>query len=583
MRYCRMILIASLLILATVFVSVVVHVPLLLLIVVLMVIAPKLRRGQALTAFGTARWAGSIDAQKAGMFDGHSGLPLGRMQLPRPTVIASILALFDRRIPAELACEQFIFALRKLQPPPPPKLVRLAKAVHVAIFAPTGVGKGVSCVIPHLLTCPDSMVVVDFKGENAKLTASHRREVFGHRIVMLDPFHVVTGEPDSLNPLDQIKRDSPLLLDDGRDLAEALVIRTGEEKEPHWVDSAETWIAAMASVVALFAEGKDRTLQTLRTVLTNPLKMQAVIKMMCESDACEGMLSRLGHQLTQFKDKELSSVLTTANRFLRFLDTLSVAQSTTSSSFDPTELRSGKMTVYLILPPEHMRAQAGLLRMWIAGLLRVVVRGGLQETNKVHFILDEAASLGQMGCLEDAVDKYRGYGVRLQFYYQSLGQLRKCWPEGQDQTLLSNTSQVFFGVNDYQTAEYVSARLGEATIIVESGGTSSSQSIQYSQANADESRSHSWTENLNWAQHARKLLKPEEVIALPARLAVTFTPGVPPLCTKLLRYYEEDNLTPATSDWKQLRMRAEVWAAACGMLTLSLMAVAGFVHFIATR
>jgi len=38
-----------------------------------------------------------------------------------------------------------------------------------------------------------TLVVVDFKGENAKLTAEHRRKQFGHRIVMLDPFGIVTN------------------------------------------------------------------------------------------------------------------------------------------------------------------------------------------------------------------------------------------------------------------------------------------------------------------------------------------------------------------------------------------------------
>ena len=36
--------------------------------------------------------------------------------------------------------------------------------------------------------------------------------------------------------------------------------------------------------------------------------------------------------------------------------------------------------------------------------------------SNVTFVLDEAASLGHMDALDDAVDKYRGYGVRLQFY-----------------------------------------------------------------------------------------------------------------------------------------------------------------------
>src|SRR5690606_27097951 len=96
------------------------------------------------------------------------------------------------------------------------------------------------------------------------------------------------------------------------------------------------------------------------------------------------------------------------------------------------------------------------------------------------FILDEAASLGRMECIEDAIDKYRGYGVRLQFYYQSPGQLKKCFPEDEGRTLLSNTTQVYFAVNDNHTAEYVSARVGEGTIVVSSGGTSSGSSTNWS-------------------------------------------------------------------------------------------------------
>ncbi len=274
-----------------------------------------------------------------------------------------------------------------------------------------------------------------------------------HRVVVLDPFKIATQSPDTFNPLEFIDRDSPTALDECRDLAEALVVRTGQEKEPHWCAAAEIWIAAMTAAVVAFAEEGDKNLQSVRALLTNPEKMQAAIQLMCESDLWEGMLSRLGHQLTQFKDKELGSTLTTTNRFMRFLDTIAVSDSTKKSSFDPAKVLKGRQTVFLILPPEHMRAQSPLLRLWIGSMLRACVRGGLQEKTKVHYVLDEAASLGHMEALDDAVDKYRGYGVRLQLYYQSLGQLKLCWPEGRDQTLLSNVSQVFFGVNDQQTSE----------------------------------------------------------------------------------------------------------------------------------
>ncbi len=44
--------------------------------------------------------------------------------------------------------------------------------------------------------------------------------------------------------------------------------------------------------------------------------------------------------------------------------------------------------------------------------------------------------------------------------------------------------------------------------------------------------------NDNWQQSARKLLKPEEVLALDERTAIVFTPGMPPIWTTLVRYYE---------------------------------------------
>jgi type IV secretion system protein VirD4 len=502
------------------------------------------RRGRRVfTAFGTARWADGSDLRATGMLGARTGLIIGRVtDAGKPPLSKAIGGLFDPRLPSKEVCEEFLEAMQlRRKPTTNPALVRLPMAVNSMVVAPVGVGKGVSCVVPYLLSSQESAAVVDFKGENARLTAEHRRRAFGHRIGMLDPYKIVTQTPDTLNPLDFIKKDSPTAIDECHDLAEAMVTRTGQEHDRHWCDSAEAWLSALIALVVQYGEPGDRSLQTVRTLLSSPDKLEMAIKLMCASDAWDGMLARMGNQLTHYKEKELGSTMTTTNRFLRFLDTLAVAQSTKTSSFDPEDLRKGNMTVYLILPPEHMRAQSPLLRMWIASLLRAVVRGGLQEENKVHFVLDEAASLGHMEALDDAVDKYRGYGVRLQFYYQSLGQLKSCWPTDQGQTLLSNVSQVFFGVNDLPTAEYVSNRLGEATITITSGGTSTGTS-RSSSANGQESHGYSTNHSENWQQHGRKLLKPEEVMMLPERTAITFTPGVPPVCTTLVRYYEESRL-----------------------------------------
>jgi type IV secretion system protein VirD4 len=533
-----------------------------------LVIACFAKRGYgALTAFGTAKWASVNELRKAGYVDAPEGLIIGRVPDDRQNLVQGIVGLFNPSVEHDEACQRFLTALQ-FRAPVKQCLVRLAKAVHTAVFCPTGGGKGVSFVIPHLLTSRESSVVVDFKGENYRRTAEFRRREFGHRIIALDPYRVVTQTPDTLNALDFIDRDSESAIDDCRDLAEAQVIRTGQEKEPHWQDAAEIWIAAMVAAVVNYGADDDRSMQTVRGLLTDPQKMEKVIKLLCESDAWGGMLARLGNQLTNFKDKELASTLTTTNRFLRYLDTLAIADSTKTSSFDPADLRKGKMTVYLILPPDHMRTQSSLLRTWIGIMLRAVVRGGLQEKSKVNFVLDEAASLGHMDALDDAVDKYRGYGVRLQFYYQSLGQLKKCWPEGQEQTLLSNVTQVFCAVNDLPTAEYVSNRLGEATTVLTSGGTSTGTSYSTSM-NGQGSTSYSRNQSDNWQQHGRKLLKPEEVMALSERTAVTFTPGVPPVWTTLVRYFEEPNLGRRPGQWDRIKTAAKVLVSSVILLVLT--------------
>lgn len=511
----------------------------LLLVAYGMVRLVKRGRQMHLTAHGTARIADADDLRRAGMLDAKDGLILGRLAVGRRPLESVLRDLFDRRVPSPAACRQFLRGGRYR--PGDGELVRLSQAVHTVAFAPTGAGKGVSCILPFLLECPDACVVIDFKGENARLTAEHRRHAFGHRTVVLDPFGVVTARPDALNPLDGIDQDAPGALDDIRTLAEALVVRSGQEKEPHWSDSAELWIGAMCACVVRYAPGDDRSLQTVRGLLSDPKQMETAIQLLCASG--DEFLARMGHQLTQFKDKELAGVLTTANRFLRFLDTPAVAASTRASSFRPADLRRGRMTVYLVLPPEHMRASMGLLRMWVGTLMRGIVNGGLQEANKVHFVLDEAASLGHgMNSLHDAVDKYRAYGIRCQFYYQSMGQLKLCWPEDQGQTLLSNTAQVFFGVNDLPTAEYVSNRLGEATIVVTSGGSNTGRSSSHSHGGPGSNQGTSGTSsghNDNWSQVGRRILKPDEVLNLDPRTAVTFASGAPPVMTWLLRYFEE--------------------------------------------
>jgi type IV secretion system protein VirD4 len=496
-----------------------------------------LRKGkQQLWSHGTARWANvATDLKRSGMLDAKSGLILGRVGK---------------------------------------NIVRLPQAVHTSIFAPTGVGKGVSCIMPFLLTCEESCVVVDFKGELFAETAEFRSRVLGHRIVRLAPY----GETsDTFNPLDFIDRNSPHAIDDCNDLADALVVRTGEEKEPHWNDSAQINLGAVAATVVGHGDGSMRSLNMVRDILSNPQALENTIKLMTESDWLGGALKPLGGQMMHYKGEEKSSTLTTSLRHLKFLGTPAIAKNVSKSTFDPAQLRKGKVTVYLCIPPDRADAMKGLLRMWVGSLLRACLRQGLSRPGlgKVHFIMDEAALAldGGMGCVTSALNIGRGSDIRFQFYFQSAGQLLKCFPQGQGQTLRANTTQIYFGVNDNETAEEVSKRLGDWTAIVEEGGSSTSWQKSYSGSTRDSDGrgfSQSGGSNQSWKQIARRLLQPSEIMALNPRAAITLVAGMPPIQTWLLRYYEEK--------WLKQRSRLREWLSDWAKFSRALVACVFLVY-----
>ena len=240
-----------------------------------------------LWACGSSRWANRQDLQRAGMLNANRGMILGTTTETPVDIGTATAELFNPATDSRDACEQFLGAM-KVQgygERMGRSIVRLPNACHIAVIAPTWVGKGVSGVLMNLLTRREPTVTVDFKGENTRITSAYRQKAFGHRQIILDPFKEVTQSPDTFNPLDFIDKESPTALDECRDLAEALVIKTGEEKEPHWNASSEVLIAGITAATVFYGRPHDRSLQTVRGILSNPKKMEAIIKLMCGSNA----------------------------------------------------------------------------------------------------------------------------------------------------------------------------------------------------------------------------------------------------------------------------------------------------------
>jgi type IV secretion system protein VirD4 len=391
----------------------------------------------------------------------------------------------------------------------------------------------------------------------------------------------------TFNPVDFISKDSPTALELCNSLSNALVVRTGEEKEPHFNDCAQEGIAGLTALIVYYGRPGKRSLQEVDQIVTSREKLDTAMKLMCGPDDTDclpwgGMLARAGGRMQLWQGDERGSVLSTMARHLQFLRTPAIAANTAATNFDPSKLVRGKMAVFIVPSLQFGQTLIPWVRMVIDGLLKAVIRCGLQEKRKTHWIIDEAASLGPMDALRDVLDKGAGYGMRCQFYYQSAGQLNRCWPKGEAASFLAQTARVYFGVNDLETATQISNSIGKATIVVESGNWNRGGSRSASQGHGyNESRGTSWNETRSWSQSPREIFKPEEITTLPPRTAISFPGGgMAPVVTTLLRWFEEPWLTKKRG-WLSRQWAAAIILFRSVVFAILMICVAGLVTEIA--
>lgn len=158
---------------------------------------------------------------------------------------------------------------------------------------------------------------------------------------------------------------------------------------------------------------------------------------------------------------------------------------------------------------------------------------------KILFMLDEAGQLGHMPALDQGLTLLRSYGVRMTFFFQSIGQLHETF-RGKESLLLDNTEQIYFGVNSFETAERVSKMLGPATITV--SGKNDGTSVSYqdgggSRSGGGATKGYSSANDIK--EQGRPLLMPDEVLRLPSDLAIAFLRDCPPILFRRAKYFED--------------------------------------------
>jgi type IV secretion system protein VirD4 len=437
------------------------------------------------SAYGTAHWAKSRDLKQADLF-GSDGIVLGRHR---------------------------------------GAMLRHRTDKHLLTLAPNRAGKGVSAIIPNLLTWPGSVVVIDPKGENAIVTARRRREM-GQAVHVLDPWGITGLTCGRFNPLLALTPDSVDLIEDATLLADGLVLPGTKADDEFWNGEARSLIAGLLMHIVTTELPENRHLGTLREILTLGEKEFAdLLEDMIDNHAAHGLVARTAQRLMQKTDRERSGVISTAQAQTHFLDSPRMTDVLGASSFDPSDLKSGGMTIFLVLPADRLSTHGRWLRLIIGLCLSALTRDRRTPAHTVLFMLDEFAALGRLQAVETAMGLLAGYGVLLWPMLQDLSQLQDLYPS-RWRSFLANAGVVqAFGVNDMGTAEYLSKMLGQRTVTVRHTGRSGETELSRGSE--------------NYAPAARPLLMPQEILRLPPGQELLFLQGKPPILADRVRYFAD--------------------------------------------
>lgn len=334
---------------------------------------------------------------------------------------------------------------------------------HLMTIAPTGAGKGTGCIVPALLRYPGPVIVIDPKGENVAITARRRREL-GQRVVVIDPMGITDQPADTLNPLDAIDIAQANAVDEVAVLAQALNDTGGDERNRYW--SSRGMHLAIGAILQVLvearADGRPGNLMAARDMINaaaaDPSDMA---RRMLESAHPE--VRRIARMLNIAAAETLGGIISFAQEMVDFLRGDLVQASVASTSFDLDEVtRGAPLSIYLVLPPHMLESHARLLRLWLGALIACFTRRRARPPLSTLFVLDEAAQLGELPQLRQAVTLLRGYGLQTWSFWQDASQLQLLYPR--DWKTMVNNCRVLqcFGALNQVAADGMSELTGFA-------------------------------------------------------------------------------------------------------------------------
>jgi len=361
------------------------------------------------------------------------------------------------------------------------KYLRHDGAEHIQVAAPTRAGKGVSVVVPTLLSWPDSVLVTDIKGELWELTSGWREAHANNRCYKLD-----FGDPESacFNPLESIGVGTEREISDIQNISTMLVDPDGkgmDGKDGHWRKAAHALISGLICYALNTTEGRSATLHDVAMLMTpGDRDFEDVIAELVEysengvSEQIRDYINSAGRQQAARAGEEGASVLSTAANYMLLYRDPIVSKATGQSDFDVFDLVNGDrpVSLYISVNPSDKTRLMPVIRLTLTVILRSLTReldfkdgrSVSAYARRLLLLLDEFPALGKMDVITDTIAFMASYGLKTMMIIQDYSQLWDIY--GRNESLTANCHiRTVFAPNTHTTAQVISSMTGQTTVV----------------------------------------------------------------------------------------------------------------------
>lgn len=428
------------------------------------------------------------------------------------------------------------------------QFLALPGQLSVMLSAPTRSGKGVGVVVPNLLNWPDSVVVLDIKGENHAITAGYRAK-HQQAVYAFSPFDE-EARSHRWNPLTAV-RTSPLhRVGDLLGIGQVFYPNdgSGTSSEAFFNDQARNLFLGLG-LLLLETPDLPRTVGEMLRQSSGqgrPLKehLSGLIEQRKEaskpfSEECLDALQRLLCN----SENTLSSVVATFHAPLTIFADAVVDAATSADDFDLSQLRRQRMSVYVRIPPHRLANARPLLTLFFSQLVSLNTQHLPEHEKSLKYqcllVNDEFTAMGRVGIITHSAAFLAGYNLRLLTVVQAMSQLDAVYGDKEARTFATNHGlQILFAPREQRDADEYSAMLGHFTQRVTTRGRSRSFS----------GHGHS-TVSRNESEQRRSLLLPQEFKELGSERLVVICENCKPILGEKIRYFQDqaftDRLLPA--------------------------------------